>query len=65
MQLAFIVGTGCCGSTLLHEIFAKHADTSFLSQIEEKLAAPWRGCIGLPTGSTARTQTIGSMAGSG
>lgn len=35
MQLAFIVGTGRCGSTLLHEIFAKHADTSFLSQIEE------------------------------
>ena len=35
MQLAFIVGTGRCGSTLLHEIFAKHADTSFISAIEE------------------------------
>ncbi len=35
MQLAFIVGTGRCGSTLLHEIFAKHAETSFISAIEE------------------------------
>ena len=35
MQLAFIVGTGRCGSTLLHEIFAKHADSSFISAIEE------------------------------
>ena len=36
MQLAFIVGTGRCGSTLLHEIFAKHQHTSFISVIEER-----------------------------
>lgn len=35
MQIAFIIGTGRCGSTLLHEVFAKHRDTAFVAQIEE------------------------------
>lgn len=35
MQLNFIVGTGRCGSTLLHEILAGHSDSSFLSRAEE------------------------------
>jgi len=36
MKMTFIVGTGRCGSTLLHEIIAKHKDASFISNIEEK-----------------------------
>ena len=36
MKLTFIVGTGRCGSTLLHEIISKHKDASFFSNFEEK-----------------------------
>lgn len=35
MRLTFIVGTGRCGSTLLHQILARHPETSFLPRIEE------------------------------
>jgi len=38
MKLTFIIGTGRCGSTLLHEIIAKHKDVSFFSNFEEKHA---------------------------
>ena len=34
--MTFIVGTGRCGSTLLHEIVAKHKDASFLTDLEDK-----------------------------
>lgn len=36
MNLTFIVGTGRCGSTLLHQILAGHSDSSFLSHFEEQ-----------------------------
>src|SRR6056297_847349 len=36
VNLVFIVGTGRCGSTLLHEILAKHRDSSFFSRFEEQ-----------------------------
>ncbi|MEM9622338.1 MAG: sulfotransferase [Pseudomonadota bacterium] len=35
MKAVFIIGTGRCGSTLIHEILAKHLDSSFLSTAEE------------------------------
>ncbi len=35
MKTTFIVGTGRCGSTLLHEILAKHEDVSFFSNFED------------------------------
>lgn len=35
MKATFIVGTGRCGSTLLHEILAKHEDVSFFSNFED------------------------------
>lgn len=38
MKLTFIVGTGRCGSTLLHEIIAKHNAVSFFSNFEEQHA---------------------------
>jgi len=34
--MTFIVGTGRCGSTLLHEIIAKHSDASFLTDFEDR-----------------------------
>jgi hypothetical protein len=36
MKLTFIVGTGRCGSTLLHEIIAKHEEVSFFTNFEEQ-----------------------------
>lgn len=36
MKTTFIVGTGRCGSTLLHEILAKHEEVSFFTDFEDK-----------------------------
>lgn len=37
MNLLFIIGTGRCGSTFVHEILARHADLGFVSNIEDNL----------------------------
>lgn len=39
MNLDFIVGTGRCGSSIIHEILVKHEDIGFISNIEDNL--PW------------------------
>jgi hypothetical protein len=36
MKTTFLVGTGRCGSTLLHEILAKHEEVSFFTNFEDK-----------------------------
>ncbi len=38
MNLAFIVGTGRCGSSLIHEILARHEDIGFISNIDDNLS---------------------------
>lgn len=38
MNLVFIIGTGRCGSSLIHEIIAGHEDVGFISNIEDNLA---------------------------
>ena len=35
-RYAFIVGTGRCGSTLVHEVLARHDDVSFLTNLEDR-----------------------------
>ena len=37
MRLVFVVGTGRCGSTLVHEVLAKHPAFGFVSNIEDAL----------------------------
>lgn len=37
MKLIFFVGTGRCGSSLIHEVFCKHSETGFISNIEDNL----------------------------
>ena len=37
MELIFFVGTGRCGSSLIHEVFCKHPQTGFISNIEDNL----------------------------
>ena len=32
---AFVLGTGRCGSTLVHEVLARHPDVGFLSNVED------------------------------
>jgi len=37
-EFAFVLGTGRCGSTLVHEILARHPDVGFVSNLEDRLA---------------------------
>ncbi|MFC1748171.1 sulfotransferase [Pseudomonadota bacterium] len=37
MNLVFFVGTGRCGSSLIHEIISKHEDVGFISNIDDNL----------------------------
>lgn len=39
MKLVFIVGTGRCGSTLMHEVLAKHNNLGFVSNIEDNFTS--------------------------
>jgi hypothetical protein len=36
-EFAFVLGTGRCGSTLIHEILARHPDVGFVSNLEDRL----------------------------
>jgi hypothetical protein len=38
-QLVFIIGTGRCGSTMTHEVLARHHETGFISNIDANLPA--------------------------
>jgi hypothetical protein len=38
-MLVFVVGTGRCGSSLLHEIMARHPDVGFVSNIDDRLGS--------------------------
>ena len=37
-MLAFVTGTGRCGSTLMAELVARHTDVGFVSNVDDKLA---------------------------
>ena len=37
---AFMIGTGRCGSSLIHEVVARHPHVGFLSNVEDNLSAP-------------------------
>jgi nucleoside-diphosphate-sugar epimerase len=34
---AFVLGTGRCGSTLIHELLARHEGVGFLSNLDDRL----------------------------
>ena len=36
-MLVFVIGTGRCGSSLLHEVMARHPDVGFVSNIDDRL----------------------------
>jgi hypothetical protein len=38
-RLLFIIGTGRCGSTMTHEVLARHPDTGFISNLDANLPA--------------------------
>src|SRR4051794_41974216 len=35
-RFAFVLGTGRCGSTLLHELVARHPDVGFVTNVEDR-----------------------------
>jgi omega-hydroxy-beta-dihydromenaquinone-9 sulfotransferase len=39
-DFAFVLGTGRCGSTLVHEVLARHPDVGFVSNIEDRFPVP-------------------------
>lgn len=39
-RCVFVLGTGRCGSTLLHEILARHRSVAFVSNLEDRVALP-------------------------
>jgi hypothetical protein len=43
-MFAFVIGTGRCGSTLVHELLARHPDVGFVSNLEDRV-------LGLPAGA--------------
>jgi sulfotransferase family protein len=43
-EFAFVLGTGRCGSTLIHEVIARHEHVGFVSNVEDRLPVPpWLG----------------------
>jgi hypothetical protein len=38
-DFAFVLGTGRCGSTLVHEILARHPDVGFVSNLEDRFGS--------------------------
>ena len=38
--IAFVLGTGRCGSTLVHEVLARHPAVGFLTNLEDRLPLP-------------------------
>jgi hypothetical protein len=38
IPIAFVLGTGRCGSTLVHEVIARHPDVAFVSNVEDRIA---------------------------
>jgi Sulfotransferase family len=47
-RFVFVLGTGRCGSSLVHEILAQHEDVGFLSNVDDRLPIPvslgrWNG----------------------
>ncbi len=43
VRFAFILGTGRCGSTLVHDLLARHPDVGFISNLDDRLRRPLAG----------------------
>jgi hypothetical protein len=39
-SVAFVLGSGRCGSSILHEVIARHPDVAFLSNVEDRFPLP-------------------------
>ncbi|MDX6323865.1 MAG: hypothetical protein QOK15_219 [Nocardioidaceae bacterium] len=47
--LLFVLGTGRCGSTLIHEVLARHRDVAFISNVDDRARMPaWAGRLNQP-----------------
>jgi Sulfotransferase family len=43
VTFAFILGTGRCGSTLVHDVLARHPGVGFISNVDDRLGRPFAG----------------------
>ena len=39
-DFAFVLGTGRCGSTLVHEVLSRHPDVGFITNVEDRFPLP-------------------------
>ena len=39
-QFGWVLGTGRCGSTLVHEVLARHPGVGFLTNLEDRFPVP-------------------------
>ena len=60
-RFAFVLGTGRCGSTMLHELVARHRDVGFVTNVDDRFG---RGPAGrLQTGLYRRLPTAATRKG--
>ncbi|HUZ01652.1 MAG TPA: sulfotransferase [Thermomicrobiaceae bacterium] len=57
-HVLFVIGTGCCGSTLVEEVLCRHESVGFVSNFEDRFGMPgrWNGPLyrRLPVGLTRK-----------
>jgi hypothetical protein len=60
-RFAFVLGTGRCGSTLLHELVARHPDVGFVTNVDDRFGSGRAGR--LQTGLYRRLPTAATRKG--
>jgi hypothetical protein len=48
VDVSFVLGTGRCGSTLVHEVVARHSDLAFVSNLDDIQHIPWPSRVNGP-----------------
>ncbi|MCU1449572.1 MAG: hypothetical protein JWP02_1742 [Acidimicrobiales bacterium] len=60
-RFAFVLGTGRCGSTLVHELLARHSDVGFVTNVDDRVGSA--AATRLQTGLYRRLPTAATRKG--